>query len=140
MTAALVRELMSTDPGCLSPEDDIQSAARLMADRDIGDVLVCDREHHLLGIVTDRDIAVRAVAQGKGPTTPLSDVYSGALSTLNLDDSADHAIELMRLMALRRLPVVDDGQAVGVVSIGDLAQAMDADSALAKISSAPANI
>jgi len=92
------------------------------------------------GIVTDRDIVVRAVAQGHDPaTTKLRDIGSHDLTTLAPTDTVEHAVQIMREKAIRRLPVVENGKPVGIVSLGDLALERDPDSALGNISAAPAN-
>jgi len=92
------------------------------------------------GLVTDRDIIVRAIADGRDPRiTKLRDICSGDLVTVQPGDHIDTAVQLMRHHALRRLPVVDAGMAVGIVSIGDIAAQRDPESALARISGAPPN-
>jgi CBS domain-containing protein len=111
-----------------------------MRDRDIGDVLVRKNATELCGIVTDRDIVVNGIAEGVDPATAtVDDVCRHNLKTLGSDDAIAEAVELMKQEAIRRLPIVDDGELVGVVSIGDLAQDRDPNSALGEISSAPAN-
>jgi len=92
------------------------------------------------GLVTDRDIIVRAIADGRDPRiTKLRDICSGDLVTVQPGDHIDTAVQLMRHHALRRLPVVDAGMAVGIVSIGDIAAQRDPESELARISGAPPN-
>jgi CBS domain-containing protein len=92
------------------------------------------------GIVTDRDIVVRAVADGRDPaSTTLGEVGSTDVVALSPDDTVERAVEIMRQKAIRRVPVVEGGRAVGIVSIGDLAAERDPDSALADISSARPN-
>jgi CBS domain-containing protein len=132
-----VREVMTEDPVVLSKDASIVEAARLMRDHGIGDVIVTDGEQ-AKGIVTDRDIVVRAVAEGSDPgRLRVEDVLSGDLAAVAPDDSVERAIALMREKAIRRVPVVESGRAVGVISIGDLAIERDADSALADISEEP---
>lgn len=114
-------------------------AAKAMDEKCIGDVLVM-QDGRLCGIVTDRDIAIRAVARGASPTTTkLGDICSRELVMLRPGDAIDDAIARMREHALRRMPVVDDGRPVGIVSLGDLACERDRQSALGDISAAPAN-
>jgi CBS domain-containing protein len=123
----------------LDARSTLQAAAQMMRDEDIGDVIVID-DDQLCGIVTDRDIAVRAVADGKDPTeTRLGHICSRDLVTIAPNDPAEHAVELMRKNAMRRMPVVESGRPVGIVSLGDLALDRDRNSALADISAAPAN-
>jgi CBS domain-containing protein len=117
----------------------LDDAARRMKDRNIGDVIVLDGAV-VCGVVTDRDIVVRAVAEGLDPkSTTLGEICSRELVTVHPDDSVKDAVQLMRAHALRRLPVLDGFNPVGIVSIGDLAIERDAGSALADISSAAPN-
>lgn len=117
----------------------VEEAARLMRDEGIGDVMVMDGDH-FRGIVTDRDIVVRAIAEGESPREcQLVDIVSGDVATVTPDDEVDQAVRLMRERAVRRLPVLDAGRPVGMVAIGDLAIERDSDSALADISAAPPN-
>jgi CBS domain-containing protein len=133
-----VRELMTPDPIVLDLSATVRDAARAMRARDIGDVLVAS-EGRLWGIVTDRDIVVRAVAEF--PEAPgackLADVCSTDVECLGPDDDVSEAIRLMETSKIRRIPVVEEGRAIGVVTLGDLAVARDRDSALGKISAAP---
>ena len=108
-----------------------------MKESDIGDVLVSD-DGKLCGVVTDRDIVVRGLAEGRA-SARLGDICSRELVTVPPDGEVDEAARLMSEHALRRLPVTDHGRPVGMVSIGDLAVEMDRDSVLADISAAPAN-
>jgi len=136
-----VQEVMTTNPTALSASMTIGDAARTMRERDIGDVIVLDDENQLCGIVTDRDIVVRAVADDKNPTdVRLGDICSRELTTIEADASVKDAVKLMRERALRRLPVVEHGRPAGIVSLGDLAIDRDPKSALADISAAPANV
>lgn len=132
-----VREVMTGSPETLSTDAPLVEAARLMRDRGIGDVIVTEGDS-AEGIVTDRDIVVRAVAEGGDTNTMrLGQVVSGDLTTVSPDDPVERAIQLMREKAIRRLPVVEGGKPVGVVSIGDLAVQRDAGSVLADISEEP---
>ncbi|GAB2761264.1 CBS domain-containing protein [Streptomyces bullii] len=133
-----IRDVMSPDAASVEPMTTVARAARLMRERDIGDVLVaydCD----LFGVLTDRDIVVRAVAEGRDPeATPVGSLCTRPpVVTLAPDDTTDDAIALMRRHAVRRLPVVERGGCpVGIVSLGDLATAEDPHSVLADISRA----
>jgi CBS domain-containing protein len=110
-----------------------------MADADVGSILVTEADV-LSGIVTDRDIVVRAVAQGRDPDeTRAGDVCTSDPQTLSPDDELGDAVRQVKESNIRRLPVVEDGKPVGILSLGDLAQRLDADSVLADISAAPAN-
>ncbi len=134
-----IRDVMTPSPRAMDARASVQEAAKAMLDDDIGDVIVCDGDT-VCGIVTDRDITIRTVAHGKDPAaTKLGEICSEDLTSLSLGDTVDDAVRLMREKAIRRIPVLDDGKPVGIVSIGDLAIDLDADSALADISKAPPN-
>lgn len=130
---------MTPNPTVCPATTSLADAAKVMRDRDIGDVLV-ERDGKLCGVVTDRDIVVRGVAADVDPgAVRIGDICSRELATLSPTDSVRDAVALMRERALRRLPIVESGRPVGIVSLGDLAIERDADSALADISAAPAN-
>ena len=135
-----VGALMTKTVVQLPAEANLVEAAGAMRDVDIGDVVVTARGV-LVGLVTDRDIVVRAVAEGKDPaTTRLSDVITGDVVLVRQDASLEDAAELMRQHSVRRLVVTDDvGQVAGVISLGDLAAVRDPASTLGSISSAPPN-
>lgn len=114
--------------------------ARIMRDQRIGDVLVTDPDGALCGIVTDRDIVVRAVAAGLPlDRTQASEICSSDLVHVDESASVEDCVAIMREHAIRRVPVVADARPVGIVSIGDLARLQDPHSALAQISAAMAN-
>ena len=132
-----VKEVMTTGPITLDRDASLAEAARVMRDRGIGDVIVVEGDD-AEGIVTDRDIVIRGVAEGADPnTTRLGQVVSGDLTSVAPDDPVERALELMREKAVRRLPVLEGGKPVGVVSLGDLAIQRDAGSVLADISNKP---
>jgi CBS domain-containing protein len=117
----------------------VHEAAQAMRDADIGDVIVIENQR-VCGIVTDRDIVVRTVAEARDPaTTTLADICSHPLLIVSPTDSVEKAVRLMGTYALRRVPVVEAGQPVGIVSLGDLAVERDPGSALGDISAAPPN-
>jgi CBS domain-containing protein len=132
-----VRELMTPNPVILDARATAMAAARQMAEHDVGDVLV-QRGGALCGIVTDRDIVVRCLAAGNDPSQPLEELCTADVATLDADSTVGDAIELMESRAVRRIPIVDAGTPIGIVSLGDLARARDPESALGRISSAPA--
>lgn len=135
-----IAEVMTKDPVTLDNTTDLMKAAQAMRDHDIGDVVVIKPDGSLCGILTDRDIVVNGIAAGVDPrTTTLEDVCSNQLVTVGPDDPVGSAVRAMEEHAIRRLPVVDDGSLVGIVSIGDLAVERDPESALAEISAAPPN-
>ena len=134
-----VQDLMTPDPITLPETALIVDAAQKMREAGIGDVVVLHDES-VCGIVTDRDIVVRGVAEGRDPrSTTLAEICSRELRTLSPDDEISTAVRLMREHAIRRLPVVEGGRPVGILSIGDLAREHDPDSALADVSAAPPN-
>ncbi|WP_285568634.1 CBS domain-containing protein [Actinoallomurus iriomotensis] len=124
-----VHEVMTPRPVTLPLDAPLTEAARLMRDENVGDVLVT-QDGMLCGLLTDRDIVVRAVAEGRDLTaTRLADVCSAGIVTVSPDEAAEVALRLMRDRAVRRLPVVEDGRPVGVVSVGDLTSDRDEASA-----------
>ena len=138
--AECIRDVMTTNPQTLPESTTVREAAEAMRANDIGDVVVVDDNGKLSGILTDRDIVVRVVAEGRDPrTTRIGDIASRDLTAVSPDDPVDRAVQLMRDKAIRRLPAVDKGKPVGIVSIGDLALDRDPGSALADISAAPPN-
>lgn len=134
-----VRDVMTTDPVTLRRDAAVVEAARAMRDNSIGDVLVLDGGR-VCGIVTDRDIAVRTVAEGRDPKgTRLGEICSGTLVCVSPTDTVERAVDLMRERSLRRLPVVDGDRPVGIVALGDLAVERDPQSVLAGVSAAGPN-
>jgi signal-transduction protein with cAMP-binding, CBS, and nucleotidyltransferase domain len=119
--------------------ENVSEAARKMKQHDVGALVVVDDTDTVCGIVTDRDIAIRAVADGAGSTALVGDIVSADIVTVSPEDTLRAAVQAMRERSIRRLPVVVDGKPVGIVSMGDLAIERDPSSALAAVSSAPAN-
>jgi CBS domain-containing protein len=137
--AQSIREIMTADPRTVESGATVAEAAREMRDGDVGSVVVVENGT-VAGIVTDRDIAVRVVAQGLDPdATRVSEVATMHPVTLTVDQSVDDAIRLVREQDVRRIIVVQDDRAAGIVSLGDLAIERDTDSALADIASEPPN-
>jgi CBS domain-containing protein len=129
-----VGEFMTTRLVTMDGTDTLTEAARRMREADIGDVIVTDGDG-MTGIVTDRDIAVRAVAENADPdAATLDQIQTRDVITVNPHDDAVAAADLMRTYAIRRLPVIEDGRLVGVLSLGDLAVEREPDSVLADIS------
>ena len=138
--AQRIVEVMTENPVTLPVTATAREAAQAMRDRDIGDVIVLDQNDRIYGIVTDRDIVVRGVAQDRDPSsTRLADICSQELTTLSPDETIAEALRLMTEKAIRRLPVVRNGRPIGILSLGDLALESDRPSALGEISSAPPN-
>jgi signal-transduction protein with cAMP-binding, CBS, and nucleotidyltransferase domain len=139
--AQKVREIMTSHPVSLPADASLIEAAQKMRDNDIGDVLIVEPDGRLSGIVTDRDMVVRGIAnEREARNTTIADVCSPDLIAVDADDDADRAVQMMRQRAIRRVPVMDDGQLVGMVSIGDMAIEKDPQSALAQISAARENL
>jgi CBS domain-containing protein len=127
---------MTRDPRTVNAGDPVIEAARIMRDDDIGDVIVVE-SGSVQGIVTDRDIVVRDVAEGRDPeSTPVREVCSTGVEALEPGATVSDALRKMREEDIRRLPVVEDGRPVGIVSLGDLAVEREPDSTLADISAA----
>ena len=117
-----VRDLMTSDPATVRPEDACARAATLMREEDCGSLPVT-KDARLVGIVTDRDIVIRAVAAGRDPkTTPVSEVMSADPITIAPDTDADEAAKTMAEFQVRRLPVVEDGRLLGIVVTAQLAR------------------
>lgn len=135
-----VGDVMTAEPMTLPLDATLYEAARIMRDRGIGDVLVT-YAGRLCGVVTDRDIVVRAVAESRDTSlTLLSDVCTAELTTVHPEDDAGTAARLMGEQAVRRIPVVDaENRPVGIVCIGDLAVADGQGGPLSEISMAPPN-
>jgi CBS domain-containing protein len=132
--ARTVEEIMTHDPRTVDADAALVDAAREMRDGDVGDVIVTEGGQ-VTGILTDRDIVIRAVAEGRDPgSVSVRDVATADVRALEPSQSIDEAVRTMRAHDIRRLPVVDGGRAVGIVSLGDLAVERDPDSALADIS------
>jgi len=135
-----VQDMMTPDPITLPETASLVDAAQKMREAGIGDVVVLD-DGAVCGIVTDRDIVVRGIAEGRDPrSTTLAEICSRELTTLSPDDQIGTAARLMRENAVRRLPVVKRGRPVGILTIGDLAVQQDPESALADVSAAPPNV
>lgn len=117
-----VAELMTTDLAVVSPHDSLQRAAQLMDEYNVGALPVCDGPR-LLGLITDRDITVRATSAGLPPAaTPVGEVMSEQLRTCRPGEAPEAVMRQMAEVRIRRVPVVDDeGHLVGIVSLGDLA-------------------
>jgi CBS domain-containing protein len=133
-----IRDIMTADPVSMEASGPIAEAARAMRDNNIGDVLVLDRGQ-LFGILTDRDIVIRAIAEAVPMTAQVSQICTRSPVRVGPDDAAEMATRMMRQHAIRRLPVVENDVCVGIVSLGDLAEQRDPDSVLANISEARPN-
>ena len=132
-----VRDIMTPAPARLAATSSIIEAANAMRDGNFGCVLV-EQNGKLCGIATDRDIVVRGLTQGSDPAKMrIGDVCTESLATVSPEDDAEKAVRLMREKAVRRVPVMDGDEAVGILSLGDLAEERDPTSVLGAISAAP---
>ena len=120
------RDVMTGDAECIGENDTITDAAKRLADLDVGAMPICGEDERLKGMLTDRDIAVKVVAQGKDPnTTKAGELAEGKPVTIGADDSVDEALRTMSSHKVRRLPVIDGHKLIGIVSQADLARNID---------------
>lgn len=135
-----VAEVMTREPSTVNESAPVTDAARVMRDQNIGDVIVTRGDGTVCGIVTDRDLALRVVAEGLDPgSVKLEAICDHRVISIASGEPAAKAVKLMRESAIRRLPVIDDDKLVGILTLGDLAMKQDPNSALAEISGAPPN-
>ena len=117
-----VSEVMTREVQTIQPDQTAQEAARFMLSADAGSIPVTEGER-LIGMITDRDITVRGVAEGRGPDTPVRDLMSDGIVCADIDEDIDAVAQKMSDAQVRRLPVVDEEQKLcGIVSLGDLAR------------------
>jgi len=116
-----VRDLMTTNITTADLNSSVTEIAKSMRDFNVGSIPVCDRNDNLVGIVTDRDIVLRNVAEGGRRKNKAQDVMSSKLITVTPDTHVHEAARIMAENQIRRLPVVENGRLVGIVSIGDFA-------------------
>jgi CBS domain-containing protein len=119
----LCEDIMKTDVESVSPVDTIQDAARRMRDDNLGFLPVCDESRQVLGTITDRDIAIRAVAEAMPATTPVEDIMTSEVIACSPKDTIDTALQLMAENHKSRILCLDEeGHLVGVISLADIAQ------------------
>ncbi|MFE9880349.1 CBS domain-containing protein [Streptomyces sp. NPDC005784] len=134
-----VRDVMTGPPRSVPPQTPVSVVARYMRDEGIGAVLVTEGGR-LRGVVTDRDLVVRVMCQGGNiDHVTAAHACSDVLVTVSPDDDIDRAVTLMRQRAVRRIPVIDDGRPVGIVTLGDIAVENEPDSVLSAITTATPN-
>ncbi|HET6301783.1 CBS domain-containing protein [Microbacterium sp.] len=123
MTVA--REIMTPNPRCVGENETLVEAARLMASLDVGALPICGEDQRLKGMVTDRDIVVKVIAQGADPaSTTAGSLGQGKPVTIGADDDVREALEMMKTHQVRRLPVIDGHDLVGIISQADVALAL----------------
>ena len=134
----IARDIMTPAPTCVGENDTLVDAARLMASLDVGALPICGEDKRLKGMVTDRDIVVKCLAEGGDPaTTRAGELGQGKPVTIGADDDIAEALEAMKEHQIRRLPVIDGHDLVGIISQADMAlslSAQDAGETLAEIS------
>jgi CBS domain-containing protein len=137
------RDIMTPGAECASVSDTLVDAARKMRDLDVGGLPICGDDNRLAGMITDRDIVVRALAEGREPsTTKVGELAKGKPVTIGADDSVEEALATMSKHGVRRLPVIDGHDLVGMVSQADVARHLPEDKVgdlVEAISSAPGN-
>jgi CBS domain-containing protein len=123
----VARDIMTSNPRIVSVDDSARDIAAILADEGVGSVIVCNDEKRLQGMITDRDLAVEVVAKDRDPaSTRAADLVDGTeVITIGADDSIDEAIMTMKNHAVKRLPVVDGTEVVGIVSQADIARVAD---------------
>jgi CBS domain-containing protein len=120
--ASRARDIMTGGAECVGENQTVQDAARLMADLDVGALPICGEDNRLKGMLTDRDIVVKVLAQGKDPSqTRAGELAQGKPVTIGADDAPELALQTMAEHKVRRLPVIDGHQLIGVVSQADIA-------------------
>lgn len=116
-----ISAVMTTNVKVVRPDETVQNAAKMMAEIDVGAIPVCDGKR-LQGMITDRDITIRATAEGLGGDTPVNEVMTTEVVWCTADDDTQDVLQRMGEAQVRRLPVVDqDRNLVGIVALGDLA-------------------
>ena len=124
--AKTARDVMTPDAQCVGEDDSVTDAAKKLAELGVGAMPICGNDDRLKGVLTDRDIVVEVLATGKDPhSTKAGDLGDGKPVTIGADDSVGEALKTMKEHAVRRLPVIDGHDLVGIVSIADLAQNID---------------
>jgi CBS domain-containing protein len=119
------REIMTPDATCVGEKETLADAARKMADLNVGSLPICGEDNRLKGMLTDRDIVVKALAQGKNPgDCTASEFAQGKPVTIGADDDAQEILRTMAQHKVRRLPVIDGHQLVGIVAVADVARAL----------------
>lgn len=137
------RDIMTGNAECASVNDSLVDAARKMRDLEVGSLPICGEDNRLKGVVTDRDIVVNCVAEGKDPSSvKVSELAEGKPVTIGADDSVEEILRTMAEHGVRRLPVIDGHDLVGIVSQADVAKNLPEDKVgelVEVLSSGPAN-
>jgi CBS domain-containing protein len=124
--AKTAKEIMTPDAKCIGENETVAEAAKQLAELDVGSMPICGEDDRLKGMLTDRDIVVKVLAQGKDPSsTTAGELAQGTPVTIGADDSVSDALAKMKEHKIRRLPVIDDHRLVGIISIADVATNVD---------------
>jgi CBS domain-containing protein len=124
-TVTTARDIMTPDVTCVGEKESLAEAARKMADLDVGSLPICGQDNRLKGMITDRDIVVKVIAQGRNPADVLAaDLAQGKPVTIGADDDAAEILRTMAEHRVRRLPVIDGHDLVGIVALADVARAL----------------
>jgi CBS domain-containing protein len=124
-TMPTAREIMTADAQCVNADEPVSVAAERMARLDVGSLPICGTDDRLKGMLTDRDIVVKVVAQGKDPATCLAgELAQGEAVTIGADDDAAEILRTMATHKVRRLPVIDGHTLVGIVALAEVARAL----------------
>ncbi len=139
--AKTARDVMTGDAQCIGENDTITDAAKRLKELDVGAMPICGEDNRLKGMLTDRDIVLKVIAEGKDPnSTKAGELGEGKPVTIGADDSVDEALHTMAEHGVRRLPVIDGHDLIGIVSQADLARNVDEEKVgdlVEAISSAP---
>ena len=122
--AKLARDVMTPDPACCTPNTTLDEVAKMMAHNDCGEIPVVDQADHIVGVVTDRDIVTRVVAEGKNPVAYTAETcMTGNVVTVRADAKLDEVVAMMEEHQIRRVPVVDEREScVGIISQADVSR------------------
>ncbi|GAA3874306.1 hypoxic response protein Hrp1 [Saccharothrix violaceirubra] len=123
MTTA--RDIMTAGVQCVDQNESLLDAARMMRDLNVGSLPICGLDNRLHGIITDRDIVIRCIADGRDPAEMSAEELAGHLHWVNADDDVTDVLKTMEDNRIRRVPVIDDHRLVGMISEADLAQHLD---------------
>ncbi|BCJ63461.1 CBS domain-containing protein [Polymorphospora rubra] len=119
------REIMTPGVTCIGADDDLQTAARRMLELDVGSLPICGSDNQLKGMLTDRDIVVKVIAAGRDPRgVTAGELAEGKPVTIGADDDAEEILETMGEYQVRRLPVIDGHELIGIVAVADVARAL----------------
>jgi CBS domain-containing protein len=123
--AKTAREIVTPDPVCVRSSDSVLDAARRMAELGVGSLPICGEDNKLKGLITDRDIVVKVIAAANDPrAVHVGELAQGEAVTVGADDSAEEMLATMRRHQVRRLPVIDGQQVIGIVALADVARAL----------------